>query len=72
MHTVGQSWVNEHEEVAESSYSQCATCHGIDYRGNFLSKTFTARSFSVEEGSKTYSKGDTVGCYDCHNGSDGE
>ena len=72
MHTVGQAWVDRHEDVAEDNYTQCATCHGSDYRGTNLSKTFDARSFKAEDSTKTYVKGDKVSCYDCHNGPDGE
>jgi hypothetical protein len=62
MHTVGQSWVKSHQGVAENNAAQCTTCHGADYRGSVLSKTFDARSLSQ----KTYAKGAVVGCYDCH------
>ncbi len=72
MHSVGQQWVDEHEEVAEKGYTQCAACHGSDYRGSFLSKTFSERAFNTEEGAKSYKRGETVSCYDCHNGPDGE
>jgi cytochrome c553 len=66
MHTVGQSWVGSHEDVAENNAAQCTTCHGADYRGSVLSKTFTARSFNADGKTKTYAKGAVVGCYDCH------
>jgi hypothetical protein len=66
MHTVGQSWVNSHEDVAERNAAQCTTCHGSDYRGSVLSKTFSARTLNAEGKTKTYAKGAVVGCYDCH------
>ena len=66
MHTVGQAWVNAHEDVAEVNSAQCTACHGTDYRGSFLSKTFDARSFDAEDKTQTYTKGAVVGCYDCH------
>lgn len=66
MHTVGQSWVGSHEDVAENNAAQCTTCHGADYRGSVLSKTFTARTFNADGKIKTYAKGAVVGCYDCH------
>ncbi len=66
MHSVGQSWVNSHEDVAERNSAQCTTCHGADYRGSALSKTFSARTLSAEGRTKTYAKGAVVGCYDCH------
>jgi len=72
MHTVGQSWIENHPDAAEGNAAACAPCHGSDYSGSALSKTFSARSFSVEGGTKTYSAGQPVSCYDCHNGPDGE
>lgn len=72
MHSVDQYWVDEHEEVAEKGYTQCSACHGSDYRGSFLSKTFNDRAFNIEEKIKTYIRGEAVSCYDCHNGPDGE
>ena len=72
MHTVGQSWIDMHEDIAENNAAQCTACHGSDYRGSVLSKTFSARTFSVDDGRvKSYNKGDMVSCYDCHNGPDG-
>ena len=72
MHTVAQSWVDEHEEIAEVSYTQCVTCHGGDYKGSVLSKTFNIRAFNIEETTKIYKRGNIVGCYDCHNGPSSE
>lgn len=66
MHTVGQAWVDAHEDVAEVNAAQCKSCHGADYRGSLLSKTFDARTFDADGLLKTYLKGATVGCYDCH------
>jgi hypothetical protein len=71
MHPVGQSWVSGHEHVAERNAAQCKSCHGQNYRGTVLSKTWTARTFSVEGRTKTYTKGQMVTCYDCHNGPGG-
>jgi len=72
MHTVGQSWVSAHEGAAQSNLTQCAACHGSDYRGSFLSETFSARSFNVEGGTKNFAAGQAVSCYDCHNGPGGD
>ena len=73
MHSVGQSWVKNHGDIAEhSGSSSCKACHGIDLKGSSLSQTFTARSFSTEWGVKNFSAGHKVSCYDCHNGPDGE
>jgi len=72
MHPVGQGWVNAHEDIAEHNSAQCAACHRKDYRGTFLSETWSDRSFSTEWGQKTFAKGHQVSCYDCHNGPGGD
>ena len=72
MHTVGQDWVRNHEDVAERNSAQCKTCHGQDYRGSVLSKTFSNRSFSTEWGTKNFASGHEISCYDCHNGPSGD
>ncbi len=72
MHTVGQTWVKEHEDHAEKNPTDCKACHGDDYRGSVLSKTWTARSFKAEDETVNYAKGEQVGCYDCHNGPSGD
>ena len=72
LHSVGQSWVGGHESAAKSDLTKCAVCHGSDYKGTFLSKTFSARSFSTEWGTKTFSAGHAISCYDCHNGPNGD
>ncbi len=73
MHTVGQSWVKAHEDIAEDEGTEsCKACHGQDYKGSFLSKTFSQRTFNVEGKTKTFQKGHQVSCYDCHNGPSGE
>ncbi len=74
MHTIGQAWISMHQDVAEHSGAlRCKSCHGDDYRGTFLSKTYRSRSFKVDDGkTKIYAGGEMVSCYDCHNGPDGE
>ena len=73
MHTVGQQWVDGHHDYVETvGLAACAYCHGSTFRGTALSKTSMARSFTTDDGgNKTYKPGDTVTCYDCHNGPDG-
>ena len=72
MHTIGQAWVSAHHDVAKGSGQQaCTVCHGADYRGTPLSKTRIARTFKVENGSKTFAAGHDMNCYDCHNGPSG-
>jgi len=72
MHTVGQSWVKKHEDVAEHNAAQCKACHGKDYKGSGLSKMWKTRNVNVEGQSITLTKGHQVSCYDCHNGPSGE
>jgi len=72
MHTLGQTWVKEHHDRAKGIQSSCAYCHGADYRGSLLSTAKATRTFSIGDGrSKSYSAGQPVGCYDCHNGPTG-
>ena len=72
MHSVGQGWVKDHQDVAERDATQCKACHGNNYRGSALSQTFSARTFNTEHRTQTYQKGDAVSCYDCHNGPNGD
>ncbi len=72
MHAVGQTAVSAHQDVAEKNKASCTACHGADYRGSVLSKTWTGRTLSVEGKTKTYTKGQMVSCYDCHNGPNGD
>lgn len=72
MHTIGQNWVSKHRSYAGNGASACAYCHGSDFRGTALSAVPTTRSFSVEEtGTKTFSAGHQMNCYDCHGGPGG-
>jgi hypothetical protein len=70
MHVVNDSrWARDgHGDVAERNRSACAACHGTNYRGTVLSRTAATRSWS----SRTVPKGTPVGCYDCHNGPNGD
>lgn len=68
MHPVGQAWISDHQSAAEKDVAQCKSCHGSDYRGSVLSKTWTDRTFDAEGRQKNFSKGHQIGCYDCHNG----
>lgn len=67
MHPVGQSWISVHNDAAGSA---CRACHGTDYRGTVLSRTFGARTLSAF-GTKNWFAGQQVGCYSCHNGPGG-
>ena len=72
MHSVGQTWIKGHKDVAENNPAQCKACHGKNYRGSVLSKMWKTRTLKVEHGSKTFTKGHQVSCYDCHNGPGGD
>ncbi len=67
MHPVGQSWVSAHPGAAEGNAAQCQACHGTDYRGTVLSRSFAVRTLTAF-GTKTLFRGAQVGCYMCHNG----
>jgi len=72
MHSIGAQWVHDHGKIAENSSVSCTFCHGADYRGTYLSKTFSARTFDTGDfGVKSFDKGQAVSCYDCHNGPNG-
>ena len=69
MHTIGAAWVSRHgSQVKSTGSTQCAACHGADYRGSPLAQMPVARTFSIEKGTHAFATGQNVGCYDCHNG----
>lgn len=70
LHPVGQAWVNQHADVAESAGTQtCQACHGTNYRGTRLSRAQGPRVVSTEHfGTVRLWQGQTVGCFECHNG----
>lgn len=70
MHTIGARWVSGHESYVEGGgRAQCAYCHGSDFRGGPLAQVKATRTFQTKSGStRTYTAGQNVGCYDCHNG----
>lgn len=70
MHPVGATWVSSHHNVLENGQAmraQCQVCHGTDYRGTVLSRMQADRSLSAF-GTKVFSRGHIIGCYNCHNG----
>ena len=71
MHPVGQTWISQHDNAASSNRAACQACHGTDYRGTVLSRTFGSRSLSAN-GTRTWFQGQQIGCYTCHNGPGGE
>lgn len=73
MHPVGATWVDHHGDAAEDGRATaCQACHGSDYRGTVLSRSFADRTLSTEWGTKTFWRGFQVGCYGCHNGPSSE
>jgi hypothetical protein len=74
LHPLGQSWTSTHQDLVEHGGAlNCQTCHGADFRGTRLSRAQGDRVLALEEsGSKRFWRGQTIGCYDCHNGPNGE
>lgn len=72
MHSTGQPWVKSHESPAKSNRTQCAYCHGTDFKGTYLSEVRQAKTLSVENSNVTLAVGQRVGCYECHNGPSGD
>ena len=70
MHSIGNQWVRQHHDLIGSAggSGSCAYCHGADFRGSFLSAVKMPKTFSVEGRTVSYSAGQQVSCYDCHNG----
>ncbi len=74
MHPIGAGWISSHHDAIHSSSDRqmCAACHGTDFRGTVLSRTFGSRNFSAQfdGGSVTLNlfQGAIIGCYTCHNG----
>ena len=68
VHPVGQSWVNDHHDVANGNQPACQVCYGIDYRGTVLSRAQADRALSTQYGTKSFFRGGQISCYACHNG----
>jgi hypothetical protein len=70
MHPVGTAWLQDHKDEAEDGkHVSCRVCHGLDYRGTELSRTFGPRTLPTGKfGTKQFWEGYEVGCYDCHKG----
>jgi hypothetical protein len=69
MHTIGSTWVSKHGDmVGSGGTTNCAACHGADYRGSPLAQVKVARTFSIEGRTQSFAAGQNIGCYDCHNG----
>jgi hypothetical protein len=66
IHNIGQSWVNRHGDFADNSTTACTYCHGSSLLGTYLSKTSAPRTFTIENGTKSFAAGHQVSCGDCH------
>ncbi|MDD2760440.1 MAG: IPT/TIG domain-containing protein [Methylomonas sp.] len=76
MHNVGDTrWALDedrgHPAFYKQSPNECKACHGNDLKGTALSRVAADRAWQTEWGSKSVKKGQTVGCYTCHNGPNG-
>ncbi len=72
MHPIGSGWLDQHGDIAERNASQCAACHGSTYKGTVLSRAHAARSLTHENRTANFWSGQTISCYECHNGPKGE
>lgn len=73
MHPTDAAWAGDgHKEALEAlGVAACRACHGLDERGTVLSRTFADRTVVTQQfGTKFWSKGHSVSCYDCHLGSE--
>ena len=66
LHPIGGIWVDSHHE-GDVAGPACRTCHGVDYTGTVLSRSQSTQLLN----GITFWRGRQVGCYECHNGSDG-
>jgi len=74
MHNVADArWGSEngHPKFYKQNPSACQSCHGQDLKGSVLSKVAIDRTYQTEWGVKTRKKGESVGCWTCHNGPNG-
>lgn len=73
LHSIGQSWVDDHQDAAENlGTGACRVCHGSNDRGTVLSRMQADRTLTTKFGTRTFFRGQTIGCYDCHDGPDDE
>ncbi|MFZ2450790.1 MAG: carboxypeptidase regulatory-like domain-containing protein [Methylovulum miyakonense] len=72
MHNVNdKEWANGgHGDFYEHNAKSCQSCHGLDLKGSPLAKAAANRVFVTEFGTKNYTAGQKVTCFDCHNGPD--
>jgi hypothetical protein len=74
LHHLGQTWVTGAEPAPhvagfKAGNQACQACHGTDYRGTVLSRAHNKRVVNTGDfGTRTFWRGQQIGCYDCHNG----
>jgi hypothetical protein len=68
LHNVNDSrWYDGgHENYYENSKNNCKACHGRNLTGTPLARMQTPRTFTVEDRTVTFAKGDRVACNRCH------
>lgn len=73
LHPVGAAWVDHHGDAAKkSTHGECQSCHGATNRGSVLARAKAPRTFSHDGKTMKFWSGQTMGCYECHNGPSGE
>lgn len=71
MHPPGEAWARDHADIVEDGgVQQCRACHGTDDRGTVLSRALADRTITTKFGTRTYWRGQQIGCYNCHDGVD--
>ncbi len=69
MHSTDSTWAQDHADTARAlGIATCRNCHGGDDRGSPLSRVPVDHSISTKFGTRTFTAGREVSCYDCHNG----
>jgi hypothetical protein len=68
MHTIGQSRVDSHPSFLNGNPTACQKCHGMDYKGTFLSELKVDKVLA----GRTFTATHMISCYDCHNGPEAE
>ncbi|MEO8615649.1 MAG: Ig-like domain-containing protein [Luteolibacter sp.] len=73
MHSIDSTWATGHADIVETSgTASCRACHGSNDRGTPLSRVFVDHSITTKFGTRTFTAGREVSCYDCHNGASQE
>jgi hypothetical protein len=73
LHPINNSWALNHGDLFEgtpprATRQQCQFCHGTDDKGSVLSRALGARQLSTKYGVRNLWRGQTISCYECHDG----